>query len=111
MTVEELALAVGGEILTAPENAGRTIGSAMTCDLLSWVMARGKADMAWVTVQTNINVVAVAALHDMACVVIPEGMRPDAPVTEKAAEEGVVLIRTDASAYSVCCTLHTGGVA
>ena len=30
------------------------------CDLLSWVMARGTEGMAWITVQTHLNVLAVA---------------------------------------------------
>ena len=44
----------------------REITSGCACDLLSWVMAHGCGDMAWVTVQTHMNVIAVAALLDFA---------------------------------------------
>ena len=40
-------------------------------------MARGKPGMAWVTVQTHLNVVAVASLHEMACIILPEDIRMD----------------------------------
>ena len=110
MTVEQLCTAVEGKVISGKENIQRCIGSAMTCDLLSWVMARGEADMAWVTVQTNINVVAVAALHDLACVVLSEGNIPDQAVIDKAEEENIVLITTQLSSYAVCGALHAGNV-
>lgn len=110
MTVGQLCEAVNGTLLSGGENAARQIGSAMSCDLLSWVMARGEADMAWVTVQTNINVVAVAALHDLACVIFAEGNQPEAEVRAKAEEEKIALITTPMSAYAVCGVLHAGNV-
>lgn len=59
-----------------------------TCDLLSWVMAHGKQGMAWITVQTHMNVIAVASLMEMAAVIIPEGIQMEEPSLEKAREEG-----------------------
>ena len=40
----------------------REIACGYTCDLLSHVMGKGQADMAWITVQAHMNVIAVAAL-------------------------------------------------
>ena len=44
-------------------------------DLLSWVMGRAPAGGAWLTIMSNVNVAAVAALADTACVVLAEGDR------------------------------------
>lgn len=42
-------------------------------DLLSWVMGRAKSGNAWITIMNNINVVAVASLADVTCVIFAEG--------------------------------------
>jgi hypothetical protein len=72
MLVSELAAHIGAAVVTQGVPDGE-VTCGYTCDLLSWVMARGKAGCAWVTVQTHMNVVAVASLHDMACIICPEG--------------------------------------
>ncbi len=58
----------------------------------SWVMARGQAGMAWVTVQTHMNVVAVASLHEMACVIMPDSIRMEEALLNKAVEEGISVL-------------------
>ena len=49
-------------LLTDPE---RSVQGAYAGDLLSWVMGRAEADNAFVTIMTNVNVVAVAALAEL----------------------------------------------
>ena len=56
------------------------------------------------------NVIAVASLHDMACVICPEGMKPDADVLDKADEEGIAVISSPYTAYKVCCIMSAGGI-
>lgn len=63
MTVHELAVKIGAEPVVLADGS-REIHGGYTGDLLSWVMGRGKQDQAWVTIMTNINVVAVATLID-----------------------------------------------
>ena len=65
MRVSELERLCGATCLTG-EYEDREIACGYTCDLLSHVMGRGQADMAWITVQTHMNVIAVAALMDFA---------------------------------------------
>ena len=72
MRVSEFVTLSGGRVLTG-EYEDREILSGYTCDLLSHVMGKGQADMAWITVQAHMNVIAVAALLDFACVIIPDG--------------------------------------
>ena len=57
------------------------------------------------------NVVAVAVLADMSCVIAAEGVQFGADVIEKAEEEGVALITTDLSAYHVAGRMHEKGIA
>ncbi len=73
MTVQELIALTGAKDMTPDAPKDREVTCGYTCDLLSWVMAHGKAGMAWITVQTHMNVIAVASLMEMAAVIIPEG--------------------------------------
>lgn len=109
MKVKELCGLVGGTILTR-SGGENEIECGCVCDLLSWVMAKGEPNCAWVTVQTHMNVIAVASLHDMACVICPEGMKPDADVLDKADEEGIAVISSPYTAYKVCCIMSAGGI-
>lgn len=51
-------------------------------------MAHGREHMAWVTVQTHMNVIAVATLHEMSCVIIPEGIRVEDAVARQGRRGG-----------------------
>lgn len=104
MTVSEFVKLSGGKVLTG-EYEDRTIASGYTCDLLSHVMGRGQADMAWITVQAHMNVIAVAALLDFACVIIPEGLPVEETIVKKAAQEGIILVACAQSAYELVVLL------
>lgn len=81
------------------------VSSGYTCDLLSWVMAHGQEEMAWVTVQTHMNVVAVALLMEMACVILPEGIMPEPATLQKATEEGMPVFSSRKTAYALCAQM------
>ena len=99
----------GGRVLTG-DYEDRQILSGYTCDLLSHVMGKGQADMAWITVQAHMNVIAVAALLDFACVIIPEGLPVDETIVSKAAQEDIVLISCEQTAYELVVLLAGQGV-
>lgn len=72
MKVKDL-LAHGFEALALPDGE-RVIDGVYIGDLLSWVMGRAQMDSAWITIMTNVNVVAVASLADTSCVILAEGV-------------------------------------
>ncbi len=110
VTVKELMAKLDLKQLTAVENMDGEITDGCVCDLLSWVMARGEADMAWITVQTHLNVVAVACLHDFACIIIPEDIEVPKPTLDKANEEGMIMFSSSKTAYKLCCEMHALGI-
>ena len=57
MTVKQLAALIDARVLNQGD-LDREITGGVVCDLLSWVMANGGQGMAWVTVQTHLNVLA-----------------------------------------------------
>lgn len=108
MRIRELAALLGARILAEGRDADVACGHS--CDLLSLVMARGRPGMAWVTVQTHLNVIAVATLGEMACVILPEGIVMEEAVLQKAREEGVSVLSSALTAYAICGLMHARGI-
>lgn len=80
----------------------REIAGGYAGDLLSWVMGRAQADEAWVTIMSNNNIVAVAALTDVACIILSEGVQPDEGVAETARQKGINILGSDESTFCLC---------
>ena len=100
MTVKELAEKYSVEVLSLPA-PDREVSGGYCGDLLSWVMGRAEADNAWITIMTNVNIVAVAALTDVAVIIIAEGARPDENVICTAKEKGINILLTEDTAYNM----------
>lgn len=109
MKVSELVRKIGAKELTIAKE-DRVIESGYCCDLLSHVMSHGVGNMAWITVQTHMNVIAVAALLDFSCIIIPEGLPVEKAIVEKAQQENIILISTDLTSYEVVSVLAAAGV-
>ena len=105
MTVNELAAACGLEAVLLPDGE-REVTGAYAGDLLSWVMGRAHSGDAWITIMSNRNVPAVAALCDAACVVLAEGVQPDEGMAALAAEKGVNVLLSTYGAYETALRLH-----
>ena len=110
MTVQEMMGLIEAKDRTPDTDKNTEVSCGYTCDLLSWVMAHGAAGMAWVTVQTHMNVIAVASLMEMAAVIIPEGIEMEAPSLEKASEEGITVLESPLTAYEICARLAAKGL-
>ena len=110
MTVKELCELIDGKDMTPEVDKGAEVSCGYTCDLLSWVMAHGAAGMAWVTVQTHMNVIAVASLMEMSAVIIPEDIQMEAQSLEKANDEGINVLQTPLTAYEICAKLAAAGL-
>lgn len=79
-------------------------------DLLSCVMAGAKKGHIWITLQAHLNIVAVAALNEVAAVIITENAQPDAASIERANQQGVILLSTPQPTYEVNGGLWLMGV-
>ena len=107
MNVKEFADFSESEILTcAKEAASNEISGGYCCDLLSYVIGRCKEGNAWITIMTNVNVVAVAVLADVSCVIIPENNEVEAETLAKADSQGVVMLRTKLNAFEIAGKLN-----
>ena len=108
MTVNDLVKQTGWKILT--QNADREITSAYVCDLLSWAMAHGRAGTAWITVQSHINVMAVASLLSFSCVIVSDNITVSAETMDAAVQKGVCILSAPCSSYGVAAALIGLGI-
>ena len=106
MTVESLAKECGFNAICMPsperEPKGAYIG-----DLLSWVMGKADSGNVWITIMSNINVIAVATLADASCIVLAEGVTIDEDVTSAAMAKGVNVLSSPLSAYEIAKQLQS----
>lgn len=104
MTVASLAETIGLTALALPE-PDREINGCYCGDLLSWVMGRAKADNAWITIMSNVNIVAVASLADVACVLLAENVTVGDDVVKTAEEKGVNILSSPLGIYDLAVRL------
>ena len=100
MTVSSLKELLSLTAFALPES-DRSVRGGYAGDLLSWVMGRAQADDAWLTIMSNPNIVAVATLTDVSCIILCEGVSPDAGVASLAAEKGINLLGSDSAAFAL----------
>ena len=98
MTVQQLIDALSLTVFHL-DDPDRPVTGGYCGDLLSWVMGRAPADGAWLTIMSNVNVAAVAALADVACVILTEGVVPDQPLLDRAKMQGINLLGTELGSY------------
>lgn len=104
MTVNELIKKLDLTPQALPDGE-REVSGAYIGDLLSWVMGRAQSGNVWITIMSNVNIVAVAALADVSCIVLAEGVRADDEVVEKAKQKDINLLTSDKPAYEIAAAL------
>lgn len=92
------------------DNLDAVIESGYISDLLSWVMSHAEKGCAWMTIQTHVNVIAVATLLEMSCIIVPEGEKVEDATLAKATEEGIPIISTALTSFKTAGILIENGV-
>lgn len=102
MIVRELFELKEFTCLTPLANTDMEIKGVYVGDLLSWVMANGESQQAWVTVQGHINIVAVAMLREFSCIIVSDDASISEDTIQKANEEKLCILKTSLTAFEVC---------
>lgn len=90
----------------AQGDLSKTVTGCYIGDLLSLAMSRVEAGQVWMTVQGNVNIAAVAALAEPACILLVEGRTADGETVKRAQEQGITILGTALSAYEAACLLY-----
>ena len=104
MTVSLLAEKCGFDFVTLPD-PDREVCGGYVGDLLSWVMGRARENCAWITIMSNVNIVAVASLADVSCVILSEGVSLEESVIKTAADKGVNILSTSLNSYEAAALI------
>lgn len=104
--VAELKLSV----LCGSELPDREVKRGFASDLMSDVTAHGAEGDIWITMQIHMNGVAVAAMKEVAAVVLSGGRQPLEEVVRKADEENIVVLGSDLPTFEIVGQIHRLGV-
>ena len=104
--VDELSLSVR----SASERLDVEVTGGYASDLLSCVMAKAQEGNIWVTLQAHLNIVAVAALLQLAGIIVTEGACVDEATLSKARQESVPILTTPLTTFAVVARLAALGV-
>ena len=110
MNLAELVQQLDLTVFAGRKGLARTVSGGYASDLLSDVMAHGRKDHVWVTVQVHPNIIAVAVLKELAAIVLVNGREPAPETSERAEEKGVALIGTPLSAFEFVGRVYGLGV-
>ncbi len=104
MTVNELTAKYALTPVVLPDGE-REVSGGYCGDLLSWVMGRAAQDNVWITIMSNINIVAVASLSDVSAVILAEGVTLEQNVVDTADAKGVNILSSDKGAFEIAALL------
>jgi hypothetical protein len=100
--VDDLSL----EIKTCRDGLQTDISGAYVSDLLSDVMGNSKKGDVWITLQTHLNIVAVAGHAGLAGIIIVGNRQPQEAVLQKAESEKVTIMSTRLSTFETAGRLY-----
>ena len=99
MSVSEFAEKMNLEVVAGEGGLKNKIKGVYIGDLLSWVMGRAKEGDAWITIQGHVNIVAVALLAVVSCIVVCESAEVSEQTIEKANIEDIPILTGKLPAY------------
>ena len=104
MTVKQLTEIGKFKTVVMPEPE-RNITGVYIGDLLSWVMGKASSGDAWLTIMSNVNILAVASLADTACVILAEDVDIDEEIKSTAKNKGINVLSCKCGMYEAAVEL------
>ena len=106
MKVSELVKELNLVVFSGAEGLDREITGGYVSDLLSDVMGNSTEGDVWVTLQTHRNVVAIASLKELACVLLVGSLAPEQNTIEHSNKEGIPVLGTALSTFEIAGLLY-----
>lgn len=91
-------------------NIEREVSGGYCSDLLSDVISNAQKDNLWITLQTHVNVIAVASLKELTGIILVNGRAPDEAALKKAVQENITVLSTELTAYEMAGKLYELGI-
>lgn len=110
MRVSDIVADLPVKVMAGADRVDAEVTGGYASDLLSCVMAGARKGNVWVTLQAHMNVIAVAALLELACVIITEGATLESDALACADQRGVVVLYTEDGIFETVARLAALGV-
>lgn len=110
MKVQELVNKLNLKVLSGEKGLGREIEGCYVSDLLSDVMGNADAGNIWITLQTHKNVMAVASLKELSCIILVKGLTPNEDTLNQSNEEEIPILQTSMNTYEVTGKVYGLGI-
>ncbi|MBN2206413.1 MAG: serine kinase [Candidatus Aminicenantes bacterium] len=110
MTLAEIVKRLNLKVYAGEGGLARPVSGGYAGDLLSDVIAHSRKDQLWITLQIHPNVIAVAALKDLAAIVFVNGREPAPETAAQAEKERIPLCGTTLSAYELAGRAYALGL-
>ncbi len=91
-------------------NTDREVSGGYASDLLSDVIANAKPDNLWITLQTHMNIVAVANLKELSGIILINNREPEETTLSKAKEEDITILSTGMQCFELVGKLYEMGI-
>ena len=106
MKLENIIHELSLDVKTGREGLSNEVTGVYVSDLLSDVMANSKEGNIWITLQTHLNIVAVAGLKNLAAIIIVNNRQPHEEVLQKAEAERIIIMTTPLPAFETAGRLY-----
>ena len=106
MKVKELVDAVNLKVLSGANGLDREIEGCYVSDLLSDVMGNAEMGNIWVTLQVHKNVMAIASLKELACVILVKGQTASDDTLEQSNDEGIPFLSTPMETFETAGKIY-----
>jgi len=110
MKLTDLVNTLGLKVISAPGNLNNEVTGGYVSDLLSDVIGNSREGDVWITLQSHVNVVAVASMKDLAGIILVSDRQLDEDAAAKAEEEGITVMVSELPAFEVVGRLYGLGV-
>jgi hypothetical protein len=110
MKLKELIEKCNLEKVSSYSDDDRVIAGAYSSDLLSDVIANAKKDFVWITLQTHLNIIAVAALKELAAIIIVNNKDVEPDTLRKTEEEKITILKTGLNTFQISGLIYGYGI-
>lgn len=110
MKLKEIVRALNLEVKAGDELLENEVTGGYASDMLSDVLANSKKGNIWVTLQTHLNIVAVASSKELSGIIIVNGRKPEEEILKKARAEKIPIMISNLSTYNVVGKLYELGI-
>ncbi len=101
MTLLEIVKSLGLEVYCGENLLQKEVKGGYVSDLLSDVMGNANEGEVWITLQSHMNVIAIASLKELPAVILVKNIKVEEGVLKKAEEEGIAILGSTDSTFDV----------